>query len=234
MSRYTVTNFSRGEFAPELYGRVDVPQYTAGARELTNFMIQRYGGVAFRPGFRFVGEVDNKAKIHRYIPFQFSIDQAYIEVFGDQQLRLLAQGGFVAEDDLKITAITKAASAKITAAHHAFDVGDRIYIDGVAGMVEINGRFGKVTGIDSSSQFTTDINTTGFSTFTSSTGIVRSADPTPPTPITPPADPPAAPPPPTTTTPNPPPPPTGDGYAGSGTIIKSAGAGSENQYLNIP
>lgn len=233
MGRYTVTNFSRGEFAPELYGRVDVPQYTAGARELTNFMIQRYGGVAFRPGFRFVGEVDDKTKTYRYIPFQFSIDQAYVEVFGDQSMRLLAQGGFVAEDDLKITAITKAASAKITAAFHGMAVGDRIYIDGVSGMTEINGRFGKVTAINSSSQFTTDIDTTNFGTFTSSTGLVRSSTPAPPTPITPPSPPPAPPPPPTTTTPNPPGNPPGSNPIGTGTIVKGQGEGLET-FENIP
>jgi hypothetical protein len=223
MPRYTITNFSRGVFAPELYGRVDVPQYTAGAKEITNFLIQRYGGLAFRPGFRFVGEVDDATKTYRYIPFQFSMLQAYVQVFGDQQMRLLADGGFVTEDDLKITAITKEAHAKITAAHHAMSIGDRIYVDGVSGMTEINGKFGKVLGVPSGSQITTDIDTTNFSTFTSSTGIVRSADPAPPTPITPPAPPPAPPPPPTTTTPNPPPPPTSTG-SGTGTYSKGGGA----------
>src|SRR5437773_10533889 len=101
MPRQAITNFSRGEFAPELYGRVDIPQYNAGARELTNFIIQRYGGVSFRPGFRFVGEVDDIDWNYRYVPFQFSVDQAYVMVFGDVQVRFLADGGMVAEDNQK-------------------------------------------------------------------------------------------------------------------------------------
>lgn len=204
MPRYTITNFSRGEFGPQLYGRVDVPQYNAGAKEITNFIIQRYGGVGFRPGFRFVGEVDDKTKKYRYIPFQFSIDQAYVMVLGDAQLRLLASGGIVTETDLKVQGATKAAQCVLQIAFHDMVIGDRIYLDGITGMIELNGRFAKVVGVPDASHVTIDVNSTGFTTYTGSTGIIRSGAPTPPpTPPAPPPAPPAAPPPPTTTSPTP-------------------------------
>lgn len=202
MPRYTITNFSRGEFAPVLYGRVDVPQYSAGAKEITNFIVQRYGGVSFRPGFRFVGEVDDPAETYRYLPFAFSIDQAYVMVLGDNRLRLLAGGGFVAEDDLKITAVTRDETAQVTAALHDLAVGDRVYLDGIEGMLELNGTTAKVTSVVDANNFVIDTDTRYFGAFVSSTGIVRSLPPTPPPAPEPlPPDPPSPPPPPTTTSP---------------------------------
>jgi hypothetical protein len=222
MARYTITNFSRGEFAPELYGRVDVPQYTAGAKELKNFIIQRYGGAAFRPGFLFVGEADDVEEQYRYMPFQFSVDQAYVEVLGDYSLRLLADGGYVTEDDMLITGITQEAQAVVTAAFHDLDIGDRVYIDGIGGMLRINGRFAEVVGIIDADNFRIDVDTSGFDAFTSSTGVARSAPPAAPAaPPAPEPAPPAAPPPPTTTTPNP--------GTGSGTGTGTYGPG-EGHY----
>lgn len=214
MPRHTITNFSRGEFGPELYGRVDIPQYSAGAKELTNFHIERYGGARFRPGFRFAGEVDDATKTHRYIPFQFSIDQAYVLVLENKAMRALAAGGFVTETNLKILSVTQGATTTLEANHHNMSVGDRIYIDGVVGMVELNGQYATVTAVPDSDHVTVDIDSTGYSAFISSDGTTRTETPEPPdVPETPPPDPPAAPPPPTTTTP-----PTGDGTgAGIGT-----------------
>ena len=173
-------NFSKGELAPLLWGRVDAPQYSAGLRRARNFIVQRYGGVSFRPGTRLVGKVDDPTQPVRLAAFQFSIDQAYVLVMGQGGMRPVANGGFVLEDDLKITAITKAANAQVTAAFHGYAVGDRVYFANVVGMVEINGRFGKVLSVPTANTFTVDIDSTGFSTFVSSGGIVRTGSPTPP------------------------------------------------------
>lgn len=208
MSRYTVTNFSRGEFGPQLFGRVDVPQYSAGAKELTNFIVQRYGGVAFRPGFRFVGEVDDKDVDNRFLPFQFSIDQAYVLLLEDSFQRVLALGGFVTLDNLEITAITKAAHGQLTVAYHDLVVGDRLYLDGIAGMVELNNRFTTVHSVVDANNFTIEIDTTGYTTFVSSDGNTRTGAPAaPPAPESPPPDP----------TPSPPPPDVGGGGGDIGT-----------------
>lgn len=218
MPRYTITNFSRGEFGPQLYGRVDIPQYNAGAKELTNFIIQRYGGVAFRPGFRFVGEVDSANDEFKFIPFQQSIEQAYVLGFaGNGFFTPLADGGIIADEDLKITAITKAASAKITAANHSLNVTDRIYIDGIVGMTQMNGRHTYVLGVVDANNFTVPIDSTGFSTFVSSSGIVRAAPPPPPPTTPPPVS--STPQPPITTSPTPsePSPDPTKSYYGPGT-----------------
>jgi hypothetical protein len=223
MPRQSITNFSRGEFGPELYGRVDIPQYNAGAKELTNFLIQRYGGASFRPGFRFVGEVDDAEGSYRYMPFQFSIEQAYVIVYGDSAMRLLAGGGFVTEDDLKIVSATLANPIVIEVPFHDMTVGDRVYLDGNSGMEELNGRFAKVTGVIDANHVALDIDSSGFAALTDSTGIVRTEAPTPP------PDPEPAPPPP----PSPPSPPstTGGGTGGAGTYNPGVGTQLDTDRL---
>lgn len=233
MPRYTVTNFSRGEFAPQLYGRVDVPQYNAGAKQLLNFIIQRYGGVSFRPGFRFVGLCDDfgtPGLLHRYVPFQFSIDQAYVVDLGHTHMRLLAQGGYVTEDDLKVEAITKGATTLVKASFHSIGIDSRVYFDGITGMTEINGQTAGVISVPDADHIVVDIDSTNYGTYTGSTGIVRSGAPTPPpAPPAPPSPQPAPPPPPATTTPNPPP----AGSTGPGTYYVPSGPRGDPS-TNIP
>lgn len=193
MAAIPLTNFSKGAIAPELQARIDTAQYEAGVKQLRNFIIQRYGGVSFRPGFRLVGEADSTTSTPRYVPFQYNIDQAYIMVLDEGYMRLLALGGMVAEDNLKITAITKATAAQITTAYHAYVIGDKIYFSGVTGMTEINGRTGTVVSVVDGNNFTVNLDTTTFTTFVSADGLVRSATPTPTPAPTPPATPPAQP-----------------------------------------
>lgn len=199
MPMIPATNWSKGELAPELQARIDTAQYNAGAKKLRNFIIQKYGGASFRPGFRFVGEADSTTSSPRYVPFQFNIEQAYVMVLDEGYMRLLAQGGQVIEDNLLITAITKAANAQVTAAFHAYVVGDKLFFYGVTGMTQINNRVGTVVSVIDANNFTVNIDTTAFSTFVSSSGTARGGAPAPtPTP-TPPAAPPALPAPPSTT-----------------------------------
>lgn len=192
MPRQTVTNFSRGEFGPQLYGRVDVPQYSAGAKQIINWIIQRYGGIAFRPGFRFVGEVRDPTKTHRYVPFVYSIEQAYVLVLEDSRMNVLANGGFVTYDNLKIISITPGATTILEIPFHDMPVGGRIYIDGVVGATGLNGRFATILSVPDANHIEVDINSTTFAAFYSSDGITRTGPPVaPPAPEAPPPAPPA-------------------------------------------
>jgi hypothetical protein len=202
MPRIAITNLSKGEFGPELYGRVDVPQYDAGVKEGRNFLIQRYGGAMFRPGFRFAAEVDNVNHEHRLLPFQYSIDQAYVLLLSDKAQRQLADGGFVVEDDLKILSATQAAQITLEVPFHDLAVGERVWIDGISGMVELNNRFATVAAVPDADHVTLDINSTNFSALIDSTGEVRVGAPAPPVaPEAPPAAPPSRPSPPRTARP---------------------------------
>lgn len=188
--RIAQSNFSKGEIAPELLGRFDVPTYQAALARARNVCILKYGGITKRPGTRVIGEVYDDSLPLRLIPFQFSLEQAYALEFGHTYMRPMALGGFILEENLKITAITKAAQAQVTIAYHAYEVGDEVFFTGITGMVEMNGRVGRVVSVQDDNNFTVDISSIGFTTFIDSTGTVRVGAPDPP------PDPPDVPPPP--------------------------------------
>lgn len=188
--RAALLNFSKGEIAPELEARFDLSAYQVGLRRARNVKIRRTGGVSKRMGTRFVAEALSTSA--RLFPFQFSDEQGYALEFGQAYMRPLALGGAVLEEGLRVTAITKAAQAKITAAFHDYAAGDQVYLksDDAAtfGMHQILDRWLTVVSVQDANNFTVDINSTGFSNFGTDTGTVRVGAPPPP-----PADPPVAP-----------------------------------------
>ena len=226
-TRKLISNFSRGEFAPQLYGRVDIPQYEAGAKDLKNFIVQRYGGAAFRPGLRFVAPIFGDITVPRkMVPFQYSIEQSYALILGNADMTLAALGGMIVEEDLKIVSATNAAQVVIEVPFHNYVVGEWLYLTGNSGMDKLNGRFVQVLAVVDASHVRLDINSTAFGALTASTGIVRAGTPAvPPAAEAPPPAPPAPPAPPLTS------PPSGgggsDGDSGAGTLpgYKGGGAG---------
>jgi hypothetical protein len=222
MSMIPFANFTKGELAPELQARIDTPQYVAAAKRIRNFIIQKYGGLSFRPGFRLVAEVDDADKVTRYFPFQYNIEQSYVMALEDENMRLLTGGGVVIEQDIEITAITKAVNAQITAVFHDYEVGDRIFFSGIEGMEELNGQSALVASVINVDNFTIDHNTSGYSDFVSSAGDTR---------VGPPAAPPAPEPPPPAPTPPPDPPPVTDS-GGSGSNLGGGGAALREDGYN--
>lgn len=213
MSKQLFSNFSKGEIGPQLLGRIDTAQYEAGAKKVRNFIIQRYGGLSFRPGFRLVGEADTLDDSTLFVPFQYNIDQSYVVTLAEESLRLLSKGGFILEDNLKITGATKEAQAVLTIAYHDWEIGDRIYLSGVEGMTELNGQFVRIVDVIDDSHVRTDVDSRTFTTFVSSDGTARVGAPAPP--------PPPPPPPPVVVEPEAPPETGGGG--GSGSDLGSGG-----------
>lgn len=223
MSTIPTSNWTKGELAPELQARIDTNQYAAGAKRVRNFIIQRYGGLAFRTGFRFVGEVDDVNETLRYTPFQYNIEQSYVLTIGNTRLRLLAGGGYVIEDNAQITAITRELQPTVTSTLHGYTVGDRIYFSGIVGMTELNGQSATVLSAPTTNTYTISINTTGYTPFISSDGIVRSVPP--PALPAPPAPPPVP-------DPVPAPPPTTGGGGSGGDLGELPGRGNDGLQLN--
>lgn len=75
-----------------------------------------------------------------------------------------------------ITGITKASNASITCIGHGFNTGDKVEIAGVAGMTQINGLIASVTVTDAD-HFTTGINSSSFSTYTSGGSAYKGPQP---------------------------------------------------------
>jgi hypothetical protein len=82
----------------------------------------------------------------RLIPFVFSTVQAYVLEFGDKYMRVIMDGGFVLETAKNITGITQANPAVVTSAAHGFSNGDWVFITGVGGMTQVNGKSFIVAG----------------------------------------------------------------------------------------
>ncbi len=185
--RTTQVNFSRGELAPQLYGRFDVDAYSAALKLARNVIVLKYGGVTKRPGTRLVGEVLDQTNDCRLIPFQFSLEQTYALEFGQGYMSPCAQGGRLTEEELAITGITNAVEAVVEVAYHALAVDDLFFITGVAGELGdlLNGRAWLVTEIVDANHFKIAADTTGLAAFTTATGgITRVGAPTVPTPPT--------------------------------------------------
>jgi len=210
--RVPQVNFSKGEIAPQLYGRFDVDAWQAGVKEALNVTILKYGGLSKRPGHRLVAEVLDSSEPTRLIPFEFSLEQTYVLEFGQGYAAPMALGGRVLEEELEITAITAASEAQITAAFHEYEVGDPVFLTGIEGPMgaRLNRRVWRVVTVVDENTFTINANTIGTTFTAASGGITRTAAPPPPPP------PPPVPPPPPPPSPPPTTPPNGGGGGGGG------------------
>lgn len=190
MFRAGLFNFSKGELAPELWGRVDVAAYAAAVRQALNVIILKYGGLTRRMGMRIVYELrepvlgwDDPDSAARLQPFEYGLDQTYALLLTHAAMRPLAFGGAVLEEELAITAITNAVEAQLTVAYHAYEVGDEVFpttIDGDLGAF-LNGRAWLVTAVIDANNFKINADTSAQAAFTGATGgTTRVAAPAPP------------------------------------------------------
>jgi hypothetical protein len=174
----TQPSFAAGELTPALYSRTDLQKYHIGMRTMLNWYVHAQGGASNRPGTAWVGEtidsipssVDSTI-LGRLIPFQYSTIQSYILEFGDQFMRVIKDGAYVTETPKNITAITKSSFPFLTITGHGFVSGDVIYLSGIGGMTQLNGRFVTVVVIDPNTitiyYHAVQINTTSYTTYTS-------------------------------------------------------------------
>lgn len=137
-------SFAAGELAPSLWSRVDLAKYHVGAALLRNFFVDYRGGVANRAGTRFVNQVFDSSNVVRLIPFQFSTLQTYVLEFGHLYMRVIMNGAHVLEPTLNITGVTNANPCVVTLNAHGYANGDWVFIDGVGGMTQLNGKYFKI------------------------------------------------------------------------------------------
>lgn len=156
-----------GYISPRMRGRVDLDFYKQSLDYLLNYIVTPQGELNLRPGSIFVSSTRNNNRA-RLIPFIYNTEQAYIIEVTDLFMRFYKDHGLITETPKTVTAITKAANAQVTVAGHGFIVNDPIYFDGVFGMHQINGMEGTVASVIDANNFTVNINSTSFSTYTSS------------------------------------------------------------------
>ena len=173
------TAFTSGELTPSLFGHVDLARFHVGAATMRNAFVSYRGGAYSRAGTAFIGfsAQTGRAIPPRLIPFQFSINQGLALEFGNLYMRVISNGAYVVEASTAITAISQAAPAVVTTAN-SLTTGDWVYLSGIAGMTQLNGRIAvahAVTGAHISlyDVFGNPIDTTSFSAYTSGGTVAR-------------------------------------------------------------
>lgn len=131
------TSFHAGEWAPALNARVDLAKYKSGAALMRNFFVDYRGGASSRPGTKYVVQARSSNTDVRLIPFQASQNIGYVLEFGNLYIRFIFQGAPVLE---AAKTITNVSGGTVTAANN-FAAGDWVFINGVGGITNINGRY---------------------------------------------------------------------------------------------
>lgn len=130
-----------GEISPALFGRTDLDKYSKGTSTLRNMFASYRGGASSRAGTKFVGQCKQDESLGPpiNIPFQFSVTEGIVLEFGEQYLRFVIAGAYVTETPVAITAITQAAPGVVSVTN-SWANGDWVYVAGVEGMVQVDGR----------------------------------------------------------------------------------------------
>lgn len=166
------TDFSGGEFSPQVIGRVDVDNYRRGLATCENLIPALQGFLQRRSGTKFVQRVQNSANAGRLHFFDFRNETPYVLEFCNQALRIFTAQGSVTETAKTITGITQADPGVVTSAAHGFSNGDWVFVDDVVGMTEVNGSFYIVANVTTNTFELTDldgndVDTSGFTAYSS-------------------------------------------------------------------
>ena len=160
-------SFGGGTLSPQTYSRIDLQKFGSGFKQGENYLVEAEGGLSNRGGFKYISTVKSNSDTARLITFEFNESQAYALLFGDQYMRLYSGGGLVLEANKTITAITKANPAVVTIASHGYSNGDEIYINSVAGMIEVNARYFIVANKTTHTFQLTGVNSSAYTTYAS-------------------------------------------------------------------
>jgi len=141
MTKIIQSSLSGGEVSPAVAARTDIGKYKSSLETCENAFVQVHGGVSNRPGLQYVCEVKSGTAASRLIPFQFNTEQTYILEFGNNYIRFVKDGGQILTGTAKtISGVTAADPGVVTATAHGFSDGDDVYVTGIVGMDQLNGR----------------------------------------------------------------------------------------------
>lgn len=164
-----LVSFSNGELSRKMRGRFDKPQYFSGCERLENFVSQTQGPANYRNGFRFIiGTKDNNPAA--LLPFQFNDEQSYVLEFTNLRLRIFLNDGILTEAAQNITNVTQANPAVVTySGADNYDNGKEVFISGVQGMTELNGKFYTIANVNTAANTfeLQGIDSTSFTAYTS-------------------------------------------------------------------
>jgi hypothetical protein len=174
-----IVNTVGGELSPKMAARADLPVYQKGLSLCKNVIVMPQGGGRFRNGTKHV-KYTRQNKVATFIPFQFSDEQSYLIEVTDKKFRFYKDEGAILENSTVITGVTQAGPGVITSNAHGLAVDDEVYIDDIAGMTELNGKFFAVDTVPTANTFTikdiitgTAVDTSNYTAYTSGGTVAR-------------------------------------------------------------
>ena len=168
---FAQASFNSGEWSPNLYARVDIAKYKSGAALLRNFFVDYRGGASSRPGTQYIIQCKDSANPVRLIPFQAAFNIGYVLECGNGYIRFIYRGGVITSNTEVISGATQANPCVLTIVGTTLTVGKWIYVSGVGGMTQINGRYFIVANVVGNlvtlhNLDGTNLNSTTFSAYT--------------------------------------------------------------------
>lgn len=143
------TEFTSGEFSPLLEGHLNLEKRSGAGLLVQNLLPLKQGALMRRGRTNFVKEVKDSSKRTHLVRFEFSTEQAYQIEFGDQYLRFYRNNSIITATAQNVTGVTKANPAILTySGSDTYANGEEVYISGVVGMTELNGKFFKVANLN--------------------------------------------------------------------------------------
>lgn len=167
-------NFSGGEVAPGVSARTDIPLFDKSLGRMENFIAEPKGTARYRSGFKYVHHTRNNAQAV-FIEFQFSDIQAYMIEATDGYFRFYRNEAIILKDDtLAVTGITQADPAVLTYTGADPVEGEEVFISGVGGMTEVNGKFYTIANLNTGANtfeltdvFGDDVDASAYTAYTS-------------------------------------------------------------------
>jgi hypothetical protein len=173
----SLIDFSGGEKSPLMAARTDDPGYAKSLTWCQNFIIQPQGPADYRTGNQLCATTNANATAY-LMPWQFSALDAIVIEITDSTMRFYRNGGLILNSPVTISGVTQANPAVVTATAHGYSNGQQVYISGVWGMQQVNGRLYTVAGQTTNTfqlqdQFGNNVDSTTYTAWTAN-GTVAS------------------------------------------------------------
>jgi len=146
-----LSTFSGGEVSEEIFGRYDSELYKTALQRCENFFSLTQGPLQYRGGSTYIHPT-RLQQVARTERFKYNDEQVYILEFTNAKLRIYEDAAVTINSTSKdITGVSAADPCVITCVGHGFSTNDEVYISGIVGMTELNGRFFRIVDLGANS-----------------------------------------------------------------------------------
>lgn len=175
MAKLIQPSMAGGEVSPALGARVDLGKRAVAVELAENFVGRVTGGMESRAGQQFVARCKEGSTAVRIVEFEFNTTQTFVIELGNLYARFHSDGGQILDSSTAAT-VTGATQANpvvvTTSAAHGYSNGDELFLSGVVGMTELNGRNFKVANVTGTTFELQDLNgtnvdSTGYTAYSS-------------------------------------------------------------------